>query len=72
MLASAWRTWYTAAMSYPLVQAPVLAAAQNKLLAEDRGLLTRLSLGARERYLGQPPWEATAESIRNFLYSFKN
>ena len=46
--------------------------AKLKLLTEDRGLLTRLSLGARKRYLRQPPWEATAESIRNFLYSFKN
>ena len=46
--------------------------AKLKLLAEDRGLLTRLSLNARRRYLRQPAWETTAESIRNFLYSFKN
>ena len=39
-------------------------------LAEDRGLLTRLSLNARERYLRQPSWKETAKSIRVFLYSF--
>jgi glycosyltransferase involved in cell wall biosynthesis len=40
-----------------------------KTLAEDRGLLTRLSFNARKHYLRQPSWEASAESIRNFLYS---
>ena len=44
-------------------------AAHLKLLAEDRGLLTRLSINARKRYLRQPAWTETAESIRNFLYS---
>jgi len=44
-------------------------SAQLKALAEDRGLLTRLSINARKRYLRQPAWEAIAESIRNFLYS---
>ena len=44
-------------------------SAQLKALAEDRGLLTRLSINARKRYLRQPSWQATAESIRNFLYS---
>ena len=39
-------------------------------LAEDRGLLERLSLNARERYLRQPSWAETAENIRTFLYSF--
>lgn len=39
-------------------------------LAEDRGLLERLSLNARERYLRQPSWPETAENIRTFLYSF--
>ena len=38
-------------------------------LAEDRGLLTRLSINARQRYLRQSSWETTAESIRDFLYS---
>jgi glycosyltransferase involved in cell wall biosynthesis len=41
-----------------------------KGLAEDRGLLTRLSLDARWRYLQQPSWETTAGDIRNFLSSF--
>ena len=40
-----------------------------KSLAEDRGLLTHLSINARQRYLRQPAWEGTAQSIRNFLYS---
>ncbi len=39
-------------------------------LAEDRVLLTRLSLNARARYLRQPAWVETARSIRDFLYSF--
>ena len=46
--------------------------AKLQSLAEDRGLLTRLSLKARKRYLRQPTWDGTAENIRNFLYSFKN
>lgn len=45
-------------------------AARLQSLAEDRGLLTRLSCEARKRYLRQPAWTETAESIRNFLYSF--
>jgi len=36
-------------------------------LARDRGLLTRLSLEARRRYLRQPKWTETAEQIREFL-----
>jgi glycosyltransferase involved in cell wall biosynthesis len=40
------------------------------MLAEDRGLLTRLSINARERYLRQPSWNETAKSIRDFLSSF--
>ena len=40
-----------------------------KSLAEDRGLLMYLSINARQRYLRQPSWEGTAQSIRNFLYS---
>jgi glycosyltransferase involved in cell wall biosynthesis len=43
-----------------------------KKLAEDRGLLTRLSLNARQRYLHQPSWEKTAADIRTFLSSFVN
>jgi glycosyltransferase involved in cell wall biosynthesis len=38
-------------------------------LAQDRGLLTRLSLNARERYLRQPPWAGSARNIRDFLIS---
>jgi glycosyltransferase involved in cell wall biosynthesis len=41
-----------------------------KALAEDRGLLTHLSLDARQRYLRQPSWETSAGKIRNFLSSF--
>ncbi len=41
-------------------------------LAEDRGLLTRLSLQARERYLRQPSWGETAKNIREFLYRIAN
>ena len=37
-------------------------------LAEDRGLLTHLSLNARERYLRQPSWNETARNIRQFLH----
>jgi glycosyltransferase involved in cell wall biosynthesis len=37
-------------------------------LAEDRALLGRLSLNARERYLHQPPWEETARGIHTFLH----
>ena len=44
-------------------------SARLKVLAEDRGLLTRLSINARKRYLRQPSWEATAKSIRSFLSS---
>lgn len=43
-------------------------ARQLRSLAEDRGLLARLSLNARERYLRQPSWEETAKNIRRFLY----
>jgi glycosyltransferase involved in cell wall biosynthesis len=38
-------------------------------LARDRGLLTRLSLNARERYLRQPSWAGSAKNIRDFLSS---
>lgn len=39
-------------------------------LMEDRGLLARLSLNARERYLRQPSWPETAKNVRDFLSSF--
>jgi glycosyltransferase involved in cell wall biosynthesis len=38
-------------------------------LAEDRSLLTQLSLKARNRYLVQPKWEETAEAIRKFFHT---
>ena len=44
-------------------------AAHLGSLAQDRALLARLSLNARERYLRQPSWEETARSIRQFLYT---
>jgi glycosyltransferase involved in cell wall biosynthesis len=40
-----------------------------KILDEDRELLIQMSLAARERYLRQPRWEATAGRIREFLQS---
>ncbi|MFZ5880235.1 MAG: glycosyltransferase family 4 protein, partial [Chloroflexota bacterium] len=42
-------------------------AGRLKLLAEQRGTLIRMSIAARERFLRQPTWERTAESIRQFL-----
>ena len=42
-------------------------AARLAGLSADRGLLTRLSLNARSRYLRQPKWEQTAGQIRDFL-----
>jgi glycosyltransferase involved in cell wall biosynthesis len=39
-------------------------------LAEDRNLLTRLSLNARARYLRQPSWTESAKNIREFVSSF--
>ncbi len=39
-------------------------------LAEDRHLLTRLSLNARMRFLRQPSWTDMAKNIRDFLYSY--
>jgi len=36
-------------------------------LAEDRELLTRLSLNARQRFVAHPTWEQTMGRIRNFL-----
>lgn len=47
----------------------VSLAGHIRTLAEDRGLLRRLSLNARRRYLRQPSWDETAQGIRRFLYS---
>jgi glycosyltransferase involved in cell wall biosynthesis len=38
-----------------------------RLLKDRRGILTQMSLAARERYLRQPKWEETAHGIREFL-----
>ncbi|MGB8982155.1 MAG: glycosyltransferase family 4 protein [Anaerolineales bacterium] len=40
-----------------------------KVLNEDRDVLIRMSLAARERYLRQPKWSETAGRIREFLQS---
>ncbi|MEP6896548.1 MAG: glycosyltransferase family 4 protein [Chloroflexota bacterium] len=37
-------------------------------LANNRALLTKLSLNAVKRYQTQPKWDETAKSIREFLY----
>lgn len=42
-------------------------AAHISQLAEDRDLLTQLSLNARTRYIQQPAWTETARQIRSFL-----
>jgi len=39
-------------------------------LQENRELLIRMSLAARQRYLRQPAWEETAPQIREFLHDF--
>jgi glycosyltransferase involved in cell wall biosynthesis len=46
-----------------------LLARRLRLLSEDRDLLVRMSLAARERYLRQPKWDETARQIREFLQS---
>lgn len=43
-----------------------LTAALTRLV-EDRDLLLRLSLAARERYLRHPTWDETAAQVRAFL-----
>jgi glycosyltransferase involved in cell wall biosynthesis len=47
--------------------APGGLAERLEELAEDRGRLARLSLGARQRFEAHPTWEQTTESIRDFL-----
>ena len=42
-------------------------AERLKLLEDRRGILSQMSLAARERYLRQPKWEETAHGIREFL-----
>jgi glycosyltransferase involved in cell wall biosynthesis len=38
-----------------------------RILNEERDVLIRMSLAARERFLRQPKWEETARQIREFL-----
>lgn len=45
-------------------------ASRLRSLNEDRELLIRMSLAARERYLRQSRWEETAGRVREFLQSF--
>jgi glycosyltransferase involved in cell wall biosynthesis len=44
-------------------------ASRLRILNEERELLIRLSLAARERYLRQPNWEENAHHTREFLQS---
>jgi len=43
-------------------------AARIASLANDRNLLTKMSINALRRYQDQPKWEKTAGQIREFLY----
>ncbi len=45
----------------------VVLADRLESLARDRGLLCRMGLAARQRYLGQPTWTDTAAKIRKYL-----
>lgn len=46
---------------------PTVLAERLSTLARDRGMLLRMSLAARQRFIRQPPWEQTAATIRAFL-----
>jgi glycosyltransferase involved in cell wall biosynthesis len=46
-------------------------AAILQQLQQDRVLLARLSLSARQRYLAHPTWEDSGQTIRNFLISLR-
>lgn len=48
----------------------ITLAQQFKHLNANRDLLAQMSLAARSRYLAQPTWNQTAQSIREFLLSF--
>lgn len=45
-----------------------MLAERLSVLANDRALLTRMSINALNRYRGQPSWEETAGRIRDFLH----
>jgi glycosyltransferase involved in cell wall biosynthesis len=49
---------------------PVTLAGRLAVLANDRQLLTRMSLFALERFQDQPTWDETAGAIRIFLQTF--
>ncbi len=51
---------------------PGTLAEQLSKLADDRELLTRMSVTALKRYRQQPTWEETAGQIREFLFSMIN
>ncbi len=57
-----------------LIEAGNAAELANRLkvLNEKRDVLVRMSLAARERYLRQPKWTESAESIRKFLQKMLN
>jgi len=42
-------------------------AGRLQRLAGDSGLLERMSLAARQRYLAHPTWEQTADKVKDFL-----
>ena len=46
-----------------------MLASHINQLASDRGLLSQLSINARNRYAQQPSWNETANQIRIFLQS---
>ena len=46
-----------------------MLASHINQLATDRGLLSQLSINARNRYVQQPSWNQTANQIRSFLQS---
>ena len=48
----------------------VALARHIRLLINDRSLLLKMSLAARERFSRQPTWEQSAEKIRAFLHFF--
>jgi hypothetical protein len=37
------------------------------MLIQDRGLLEKMSLAARERFLAQPTWEQSLSGAREFI-----
>jgi len=50
----------------------LILAERLTTLANDRELLARMSITALKRYQGQPTWEETVDSIRDFLLQMIN